>query len=92
MEARLLKIVSVPQCQHDDIRDCPLYHASHTGTVPGCCTGEWALGCAVARGEMSYAEQVSRIRWVHREWWQAFAVSVASRQQSEQRERNRNIK
>jgi hypothetical protein len=84
-------IVAVDHCPNPDIRDCPLYVASHGADVPGCCTGDWALGCAVTRGEMNYAEAVANIRWGHREWWDEFVRRVTERMAREQRERNRAV-
>jgi hypothetical protein len=51
---------SVP-CPHANIIFCPLYIASHDGKPGSCVYGEWALGCAVMRGEVKYADLLGKL-------------------------------
>lgn len=86
-----MELLEVPRCPHDDIRDCPLYCASHEA-LPGCCVGDWARGCTVASGFGNYAELVAQLRWRHRGWWREFCRHLARRQAAEQRKRNERVK
>ena len=81
----MFDLVEVKHCQHNDIRDCPLYAASHEA-MGGCVYGEWAVGCAVARGDASYPELVASLKWRHRNWFAEWSASIAKRQYDEQRD------
>lgn len=69
------------RCPHADVRFCPLYIASHTGTGLGCDDGELQEGiCAVARG-LSYQANVELLRikasgLVERAEWAAAAEAM----------------
>jgi hypothetical protein len=86
----VFEIIEVEQCQHADIRDCPLYAASHD-VGGGCAFGELERGCAVARGDRQYAPLVADLRWTQRAWFAEWRNHVEARQSRELYERNRQL-
>jgi hypothetical protein len=63
----MIDFVEVHRCRHSQpegqgIQFCPLYVAGHIAGLPTCVTGDWALGCAVARGNADYDALIERLR------------------------------
>jgi hypothetical protein len=83
----MFEIIDVQQCRHADIRNCPLYTASHE-VGGGCAFGELERGCAVARGDRQYASLVANLRWKQRNWFAEWRSHVEARHS---RENNRQL-
>lgn len=56
------------ECPHRHIQYCPLHIAGHVAGLVTCMTGDWARGCAVNRGTMSYLKAFRRLDKQRPEW------------------------
>lgn len=74
-------------CRHEDIRDCPLYHAMHEAGAPSCAHNDLHEGCAVDHGA-DYDGLVQALMVAHPVLVAQCEWNADLRHRKEQRQRN----